>query len=134
MPDMSAGVSTQAAEVNAINMKIAVDDQYNNQREQFSRGRAWEDLALRRAHNNEAFDFFVKMTTAGSTATAQQTGQDTTATAGGAETAADADATLTNVTSQLSDLTTQVATLAATLNAFLAQQITNAGNASAPKS
>lgn len=134
MADMTPGVQTQVAEINALNAKIPVDDQYFNSREVAANNRAWEDLKLRRAHQAADFDHFVNMTTAGSTATAQQTGQDTTATAGGAETAADADATLTNVTSQLSDLTTQVAALAATINAFLAQQITNAGNAPSPKS
>jgi len=75
MADCSPGVSQQTAEVNALNSKLGLDEQYDNRRETLARQRAWEDLALRKAQNAHTFDHFVNMTTAGATAIAQQTGQ-----------------------------------------------------------
>lgn len=71
----SNGVSQQCAEVNALNSKLGYDEQLDNRREVLGNDRAWEDLKLRKAQNASTFDHFINMTTAGSTATAQQTGQ-----------------------------------------------------------
>jgi hypothetical protein len=68
-------VSQQTAEVNALNSKLGLDEQYDNRREVLANDRAWEDLKLRKAHLSTTFDHFVNMTTAGASATAQQTGQ-----------------------------------------------------------
>jgi hypothetical protein len=75
MADCSPGVSQQTAEVNALNSKLGLDEQYDNRREVLASNRAWEDLKLRKAQNAATFDHFVNMSTAGATAVAEQTGQ-----------------------------------------------------------
>ena len=101
MADVSAGVSQQASEVNLMNSKLGLDEQFDNRREVLARQRAYEDLNLRRAQNAATFDHLVNMTTAGSTATAQQTGQDTIATSAAAEETANA-----QVSANVADLAT----------------------------
>lgn len=101
MADCSAGVSQQFSEVNGMNSKLGLDEQYDNRREVLARQRAYEDLNLRRAQNAATFDHLVNMSTAGSTATAEQTGQDTTATAAGAE-----DTANSQVSANIADLAT----------------------------
>lgn len=73
--DCSPGVSQQCADVNLLNSKLSYDEQLDNRREVLANARAWEALKLRKANNAESFDHFINMTTAGATATAQQTGQ-----------------------------------------------------------
>lgn len=75
MADCSPGVSQQTAEVNALNSKLGLDEQFDNRREVLANDRAWEDLKLRKAQNAATFDHFSNMTAATATATALQTGQ-----------------------------------------------------------
>lgn len=75
MADCSAGVSQQTAEVNALNSKLGLDEQFDNRREVLASSRAWEDLKLRKAQNAATFDHFMNMNSAQATATAEQTGQ-----------------------------------------------------------
>lgn len=79
MAECSSGTSQQAAEMNLMNFKGLVDRYLSlmQQGAEDNQGdsRAWTTLKLRMANNAATFDHFVNMTTAGATATAEQTGQ-----------------------------------------------------------
>lgn len=128
----------------AENMKLLFDDTMSDishdRKLSIRHGDAWETLRILQAQNLA----FVSHLANVNAATSGQTGQtedqnlvkpisntvadDGAAVASAGVDSAVVDAALGNVTAQISDLTTQVAALAA----LLAQYITNAGNAAAP--
>lgn len=79
MADCSSAVSQQAAEVNLQNLKGLLDRylalMQQGAEDNQGDARSWSALKLRMANNAATFDHFVNMTTAGSTATSEQTGQ-----------------------------------------------------------
>lgn len=129
----------------AENIKLLFDEELDNRRERLADQRAWEVHKLRMAGNQEAFDNFIRFTTAGATATSQQTGQtaneqavspirtgtgDTVAasaypanratdTAVASVAAAVAESVQTNVTTQISALTEQITGLGGTITTAL---------------
>jgi len=151
MANCSEACSQQLTEVNALNSKLALDEQYDDRRETRARVRAWENLSLMMAQNSalisHALNAGIVLYGGAGTAAAQQTVSpvrtgtgdnlvagaapanrvvdETGAVAAGAENSATAQATLNNVTAQLGELVTQVAGLAA----LVAQIVGNAGKA-----
>ena len=134
MANCSESTSQQFTEVNALNSKLALDEQYDNRREVLARSRAWENLNLLIAHNaaivSHAINGGIVLSGQVGTTSAQQTVSpirtgagdndaagaipanritDTAgAVAGAAVDSATAQATLNNVTAQLGELVTAV--------------------------
>jgi hypothetical protein len=79
MADCSPGMQTQAADIGLLNFKhgydVAVSRDNQSVLDNQEDARAWAQLKLRAAQNGATFDHFVNMTSAASTAIAQQTGQ-----------------------------------------------------------
>lgn len=132
MADCSPGVSQQTAEVNALNSKLGLDEQFDNRREVLSNARAWEDLKLRKAHQAADFDFFVKMTTAGSTATAQQTGQTEESQTVSPVRTGTGDAIVGGVGVSAEQVAANVADIATALAPVIASAVANAVSATLP--
>jgi hypothetical protein len=160
--DCSPGVSQQSADINLLNLKLLYDDTASdisaNRKSLFRHQDAWETLRLRNAQFAASFDHAllagvaianqVESTSDEQTSSPIRTGagdniaagatpanrvvDETGAVAAGAVNSATAQATLGNVTAQLATLTTQVTILSESLAAFLAQSISNAGNAAKP--
>jgi hypothetical protein len=132
MADCSPGVSQQTAEVNALNSKLGLDEQYDNRREVLARSRAWEDLALRKAHNASSLDHFINMTTAGATATAQQTGQTEDQQTVSPVRTGTGDAIVGGVGVSAEQVAANIANIATTLTPVIATAITDAITALLP--
>lgn len=148
MADCSPGVSQQTAEVNALNSKLGLDEQFDNRREVLGNVRAWEELKLRKAQNAATFDHFVNMSAAQATATAEQTGQTADQqtvspirTAAGDAIAAVPGVAAGQVSANIADLATSLVPTVASavtqaimtaLSPFLPVVVTAAGGASTP--
>ena len=79
MSDCAPATSQQCSEINNLNAKLQYDSaaqlQHQSLADNQEDARGWSEVKLRRAQNAASFDHFINMTTAGATATAQQTGQ-----------------------------------------------------------
>jgi len=153
MANCSEGFSQQTAEVNAMNAKLGLDEQFDNRRELLARSRAWETLQLRISNDAATVSHMINVgaVLAGQvgTTSGQQTvspvrtavGENVTAgatpanrivdtggaVASGGISASVAEAALGNVTAQLANLVTEIAGLAA----LMAQVVQNAKQAPA---
>jgi hypothetical protein len=151
-PNVSPQITHQPSLLGgAENIKLLFDEELDSRRETLARQRAWEDIALRRAHNSATVDQLINMNAASQgqvgTTEAQQTvspagtaASETTkgaVAAAGAGEAVSAEAVTANVANLFTALTPVIATtlataLAQTLTAVLPVLVTAIGGASTP--